>query len=77
MSEHVITIDTPVESHTPTDDFAARAYCTDECGWAGRWHHADTYPAGDWESDPSAATDRAYADAQAEGVAHLVRKGQL
>lgn len=72
MPERVITIDTPAASHTATDDYAARAYCTDECGWSGDWHHADDYPAGDWESDPSAADDLAYAAAQSDGVDHLL-----
>lgn len=66
MSEHVITIDTPLASHIPTDDFAARAYCTDECGWAGDWHHADEFPLADWDAKAAA-----YDAASADGWRHL------
>jgi hypothetical protein len=69
MPTHDVTIDLTVDE--TTDDHAYRAFC-ETCDWADPdgWHHSDSYPAGDWESDPSAAIDAAYADANVAGLLH-------
>lgn len=64
---HEIAVDSVT---TAAGDYQAKAFCA--CGWSDvRWHHADEYPAGDWESDPTAAEDAAYRATHKAGAEHL------
>lgn len=70
QARHEIHIDDVEEP----EDVSFQAYCN--CGWDGEWQHSDSFPAGNWESDPSGAVDAALAAAQAQGAAHIAEVGR-
>ena len=75
MTEHLITIDELDETNGA--DWAYAAFCTDECGFAGDWHHADNqdgYDASDVDTFDQARAD-AYAQAEADGDEHFAEHG--
>lgn len=71
MTTHAITLDEITDHDSPDVGFAA--FCTEECGWRGDWHHADDQPAYD-RRDPLSmdyAITQAEQSATDEGADHL------